>query len=174
MLALLLTFVMHLVLGVPYVPTPSRAVEEMIGMVPWRGKETVLDLGAGDARILIAAKKRYPRIRAIGCEIVPTVWLLGMLRCFIARANVSLHLCSVFDEDLHEADVIFLYLMPGLLKRLLPKFQRELRPGTLIVCRTFALPGIRPIRVQKVRGFGGETNLFLYRWTKKSRATSAA
>lgn len=162
---MLLTGLMYLVLEVPYVPTPAAVVEQMIGLIDWKGNERIVDLGAGDARILIAAKRRHPRIHAVGCEIVPTVWLLGILRCFCAKSDVTLHLRSVFSEDVRRADVLFLYLMPELVSRLVPKFERELKPGALIVSRSFRLPGCTLLRTKKVPCWGSTTSLFLYRWT---------
>ena len=167
------TLVMHAMLGVPYVPTPLRVVRTMIGLVPFRGDETVYDLGCGDGRILIAAKKTHPGIRAIGCEIVPTVWVLAAVRRFFTRTDVTLHLRSVFAEDLRDADVIFLYIMPSLIARLMPKFHRELRAGTIIVCRSFPLPGMQPLNTQTLPWLGSTTSLFLYRWNQSAANTHA-
>lgn len=169
----ILTVVMHAVLGVPYVPTPKRVVRTMVGLVPFRGGETVYDLGCGDARLLIAAKRAHPDIRAIGCEIVPTIWLLAVVRRFFSRTDVTLHMRSVFDEDLHDADVIFLYIMPFLIAKLMPKFRRELKDGTVIVCRSFPLLGITPLKTQTLPWLGSTTSLFLYRWDQSAAKTSA-
>lgn len=170
--AFVLTVAMHAVLGVPYVPTPRSAVRAMVELVPWRGDENVYDLGAGDGRLLLEAKRLHPGIRAVGCEVVPTIWFLGVLRRWVAREDITLHLRSVFREDLRNADVVFLYLMPKLLERLMPKFERELRPGTVIVSRSFCLPGQHPIEEVPIAWLGRMTSLFLYRWTRSTAATS--
>ncbi len=145
----------------------------MIELVPWKGRRTVYDLGCGDARILIAAKKMHPSIRAVGCEIVPTIWLLAVLRRFLSRTDVTLHLRSVFREDLRDADVLFLYIMPFLIAKLMPKFRRELKDGTIIVCRSFPLPGVTPLQTRTLPWLGSTTSLFLYRWNHRSAKTSA-
>ena len=45
----IVTFVLHLfILRVPYVPTPRKVVQAMVGMAGLKGGETVYDLGAGD------------------------------------------------------------------------------------------------------------------------------
>jgi hypothetical protein len=39
----------------------------------------------------------------------------------------------MFYEDLRKADIVYVYLVTKTLKRLLPKFKKELRKGTRIV-----------------------------------------
>lgn len=140
----------------------------MIGMVPWRGNETVFDLGAGDGRILLAVKKRFPGVTAVGCEIAPTVWLLGKLR--LLGSGVRLHLKSALREDVRSADVVLLYLFPHLLRALAEKFDRELKPGTLVVSQTFAFPGRVPLEVRRARGLTGEVSVYCYYWEPAAAA----
>ena len=169
--AMVITVVMHIFLRVPYVPTSASIARQMVELADLRDGESVMDLGAGDGSILRVAKRSRPGIRAEGCEIVPTVWFFGFLRCI--GSGVRLHLRSAFTEDVRGADVIFLFLMPELLQRLLPKFVAELKPGARIVCRTFPLPGYTPDRVVTVPWLGRDTKVFLYRWRATMPTTSA-
>ena len=43
-----------------------RARDELIGAIPWRGDEQVLDVGCGRGLLLIAAAKRLTSGKAIG------------------------------------------------------------------------------------------------------------
>ena len=162
--SLVLTGVMNLWLGVPSVPTPLPVVRTMIELAALNGDETVCDLGAGDARLLIEAKKRYPSIRAIGCELIPTIWLIGSLRIFLNRQRVTFLLGDAFKQDVTNADVVFLYLFPELMKKLVPRFDRMLKPGTRVVSHTFRFPGKTPVSEKKVRGYWGETTVYVYEW----------
>ncbi len=54
---------------VPFVPTPETVVDEMLSMAKAGPNDTVIDLGSGDGRIVIAAAKRGAR--AIGIDIDP-------------------------------------------------------------------------------------------------------
>ncbi len=141
-IAVVLTVGMHLFVGVPYVPTPMWVVRAMVAAARLRDGEIVYDLGAGDGRIVMEAKRVCAGISATGCELVPTIWALGAVRRMWKRSDINWKCCSVFSLDLRDADVIFLYMTPEFLKRLLPKFQRELQPGTRIISHTFALPGL--------------------------------
>lgn len=161
---LVVTVVWQVFVRVPFIPTPAHIAEAMIDMVPWRGGETVVDLGAGDGSLLEAVKSARPDVNARGCEIVPTVWLLGMLRAFIKRTGVRLRLGSALREDISKADVIFLYLFPELMDRLAVKFDRELKPGTIVVSQTFGFAGRTPEKTIRVPRLGATVQVFLYRW----------
>lgn len=162
--ALVVTALYHLLLGVPYVPTPRHITDAMISLIPWKGNEQVIDLGAGDGRVLEAIKHRYPQVKASGCEVVPTIWLLAIVRAFVRRSGVRLALRSMFKEDLSQADVVVLYLFPTLMKRLEEKFDHELKPGAYVVTHTFGFPNRTPLRTVRLPRLGGEVSVFLYQW----------
>ena len=145
-------------------PTPHRLVREMITMLDLKGNETVFDLGAGDGRFLTAVKKRYPKVTAVGCEIVPTLWFWGFLRAKVLRIPIELKLQSAFTMDIRNADRVFLYLFPNIMEKLGAKFDRELRPGTMVVCLTFPFPNRMPVETKIVKGRFGPTKVFVYRW----------
>ena len=44
-----------------------------------------------------------------------------------------------FDENISEASVIIVYLVPKTLDKLLPKFKKELKKGTRIVSFRYAI-----------------------------------
>lgn len=163
-LMLVVTVVWQLFVRVPFIPTPPHIASAMIDMVPWRGSETVIDLGAGDGSLLEAVKRAHPDVTARGCEIVPTVWLLGVLRALVTRSGVRLRLGSALQEDVSKADVIFLYLFPDLMNRLAVKFDKELKPGTIVVSQTFGFAHRTPDKVIRVPRLGATVQVFLYRW----------
>lgn len=163
-LLLAITAVWGLFLGVPSVPTPVPVVRAMIDLANLSGNETIMDLGAGDARLLIEAKKKFPAIKAVGCELNPPVWLIGILRAIFSRVKIELHLQSMLREDLTQVDAIFLYLFPELIGRLTEKFSRELKPGTKIISYMFRLKDREPIETKIVKGYWGESSVYLYRW----------
>ncbi len=155
---------MNLWIGVPSVPTPMSIVRIMIDLAKLQGEETIVDLGAGDGRLLIEAKRQFPHIRVRGFEIIPTVWLMGYLRMLTHRTRVKLILGNALKADVSDADVIFLYIFPSVIEKLMKRFEKELKPGTRIISHTFALPGKTPITEKRVRGYMGETSIFVYQW----------
>ncbi|PIR52799.1 SAM-dependent methyltransferase [Candidatus Peregrinibacteria bacterium CG10_big_fil_rev_8_21_14_0_10_49_10] len=163
-LFIVVTVVAHIWIAVPFIPTPKHVGEEMLHFAGLQGSETLYDLGAGDARLLIYAKRKYPSITAIGVEFVPTVWLLGKVRIWISRQTVELRLKDVLKQDVSDADCIFLYLIPSLLTKLEKKFDAELKPGTKVVSYAFQFPHKKPVQEKSVPWLTGQRKLRMYVW----------
>jgi len=154
----------NLFVRVPFVPSSTKVAEEMVRFAGLKNTETVYDLGAGDGRILIAAKRLHPHLRAIGWEYVPTVWLLGKLRIWWSGQDVTLRLGNSEKQDVRDADCIFLYLFPTVMPSLEEKFNRELKPGTKVISYVFPFPHKKPIAQKSVPWLGRTHMLWLYEW----------
>jgi ribosomal protein L11 methylase PrmA len=130
---------------VMYVPTPPEVVDAMLKLAKVSKADVVYDLGSGDGRIPIAAAKQYGA-RAVGIDVDPE-------RIKESNANASKEGVSarvtfrqedLFTADISEASVVTLYLLSGLNLKLLPKLNKELRPGTRVVSHAFDMGGIKP------------------------------
>ncbi|MEK7563362.1 MAG: hypothetical protein AAB544_03130 [Patescibacteria group bacterium] len=163
-LLIAVTFIAHLWMPVVYVPTSHAVVKEMVKLAHLQSGDCVYDLGAGDARLLIAAKRKEPGITAIGCELIPTVWALGRLNILASRQKVHLRFQNILRCDLQDADCVFLYLIPSLMEKLKEKFDQELRPGTRVIAYVFKIPGKTPEKEVKVPWMGSERAVRVYRW----------
>ncbi|MEW6404555.1 MAG: SAM-dependent methyltransferase [Chloroflexota bacterium] len=123
--------------------------------------ELLVDLGAGDGRIVILAAMLY-RARAIGVEIDP-------LRCFFAnlvilllglRRKAHVYYGNMFSFDITSANVVVLYLLNSTTQKLKKKLVKELRCDARIVSNTFAISGWSPIAYDDCR------RIFLYQIEK--------
>jgi tRNA G37 N-methylase Trm5 len=121
-----------------YVPTPQEVVDAMLKLAKVTKNDVVYDLGSGDGRIAITAAKAHGA-RAFGIDIDPQR---------ISEANANLKKEGVgnlvqflnqdlFTTDISKATVVTLYLLPSLNVKLIPKLNKELRPGTRIVSHSF-------------------------------------
>jgi precorrin-6B methylase 2 len=124
----------------------------------------VIDIGAGDGRLLIAAKRRCPDITAVGYEIIPTLVWLSRLHAWLRRSSVDLRHGNAFAQDYSKADVIFLYLMPNFLTDLESKFDRELKKGTRVISQAFRFPSRTPMRELMWKDRYRRKRMFLYEW----------
>jgi len=126
-------------LDVPYEPSPTQVVEEMIKMAGVGRDDIVYDLGCGDGRIVLAAAKKTG-CTAVGIDLDP-------VRVKESRKNalkeglsgkVSFHEQDLFDSDLSKATVVMLFLYPDVNLKLRPKLLNELKPGARVVshCHT--------------------------------------
>jgi len=152
----------HLRERVAFVPTGNRVVRAMLDSSFVRDGETLIDLGAGDARFLIEAKKKFPASTVTGYEGAWWVCMLGRLRLWWTGTDATLHHRDFFTIDLQHADVVFTYLSTHAMARLLPKFHSELRDGARVVSHAFRLPGIVPAHIIKVQMQFGEAKVYVY------------
>ena len=125
-------------LDVWYVATPHEVVDRMLHEAKIRPTDVVYDLGCGDGRMVIAAAKKYGT-RGVGVDLDPA-------RIREARANakaagvdklVTFKVGDMFETDLREANVLLLYLLPELNRRLKPKLFAELPDGARVVSHDF-------------------------------------
>ena len=161
-LAFLLVAVLWLVVpalsGVPWVPTREARIRRALQIAGLRPGETLFDLGAGDGRVLLMAAKEFGA-RAVGIEIGPAQWALGVARIWLSgsRQKVRLRCGNFYRADVSEADVVFVYLTSSQTERLQEKLERELRPGARVVSVAADFPGWRPSQVDR------ESVIFLYK-----------
>ena len=125
-------------LDVWFVPTPHEVVDRMLDEAKVRPTDVVYDLGCGDGRMVIAAAKRFGT-RGVGVDLDPA-------RIREARANakaagvdklVEFRVGDMFETDIREANIVLLYLLPELNRRLKPKLFAELKPGARVVSHDF-------------------------------------
>jgi len=146
----IITAIGSLCVVVPFVPTPMPVVQKMVELADLKGKETVYDLGCGDGRILIEAKKHHPGITAIGYELPLGIWLLAKFKVKLSKLPIHIYMRDLWTADLKNADVVFLYLFPQTCAKLDVKLQKELKPGTRVVSHGFPLPNREPTKMERV------------------------
>jgi hypothetical protein len=69
---------------------------------------------------------------------------------------------DLFEASIGDATVVTLYLLPSLNEKLMPKLQKDLKPGTRIVSHAFTMGEKWP--PEERREVGGRT---IYLWTIK-------
>jgi hypothetical protein len=130
---------------VPFVPTPPGVVAAMLGIAGVGPEDTVIDLGSGDGRIVIAAAKQHGA-RGIGVEIDGA--LVSAARREAQREGVAGRVefmeQNLFLTEMGHATVITMYLYPRLMMQLRPRLFAELRPGTRVVSHDFDMKSWRP------------------------------
>lgn len=141
----------------PYVPTHAKLVEKMLDMAEVSGEDVVVDLGAGDGRIVAAAALRGAR--AVGYEINPVLVLVSNVRLWWLKSKFQnpnfkrkqpdyprIIWGNFWSKDLSSATVITIFGFPNMMGRLEEKLQKELKPGSRVVSHAFRFPNWPPVK----------------------------
>jgi cyclopropane fatty-acyl-phospholipid synthase-like methyltransferase len=130
----------------PYVPSARKAIESMLDLARVAEGTRVVELGSGNGEICIRAAERGAA--ALGLELNPIlVWMSrfrarGRTRPGAAEFRLANFWTTVLPN---ETDIVFVYLMPEAMPKLLTKLRREVRPGVKIVSHAFTIPGMTPV-----------------------------
>lgn len=141
-------FVLELFLELPYVATNRKKMDTIMKFADPKKDQTVVDLGSGDGRLLIAAAKAD--VFAVGYEINPFLILISKLHTYLKGLNdkVEVKNESFWKADLKVADVIFVY---AFIKKM-PKFEeyiwKNAKKGTRVVTNTNPFPNKKAIKEQ--------------------------
>lgn len=128
---------------VEWVPTPDDTATKMLDLAQVRAGDTVIDLGSGDGKLVIAAALRGAR--SIGVEYEPDLVAVSIERARQAGVadRTTFVKADLFDVDLSQATVITMFLLPDLNLKLRPKLL-TLAPGTRIVSNTWDMEEWEP------------------------------
>ena len=147
---IMVSLLYHAIFHAPFVPTKNQVVRQMIRAAKLKDGQRVYDLGSGDGRLLIEAM-REKKVKATGVEIAWLVSLLARIRMLFSKKKYTLLNSNFFRLDLKDADVIFCYLFPRIMKKLKMKFEKELIKGTKIVSYCFPIKEWQPVQTIQTR-----------------------
>ena len=122
-----------------WVPTPDEVVERMLRMAQVTANDYVIDLGAGDGKIAIAAAKSFGA-RALGIEYNPEMakHAQGNVEKAGVTGRARIVQGDIFITDFTQATVLTMYLLPALNLKLRPQIL-AMRPGTRVVSHSFTM-----------------------------------
>lgn len=114
--------------------------------------DKVYDLGCGDGRFVIAAARRGAV--AVGYDLAWGPYLMGRISaCMYGQGRATILMEDMWTADLSDASVIFLYLLPPILKLLQTKILAEVQPGTIVCSYRYTFQGWRAVESESVEGF---------------------
>jgi SAM-dependent methyltransferase len=127
-----------------YVGTPNDVVDKMLEMAKIKKTDLVYDPGCGDGRMVIAAAKKYG-CQGVGFEIVPRLIDAGRETAKKRKVDhlVKIENKDIFTLDYSKADVISMYLLPEMIVKLTPAFEK-MKDGSRIVAHDYAIKGVTP------------------------------
>ena len=108
-----------------------------------------LDLGAGIGSVVHPLARARPDGCFTGVENAPATWLIGRLRT-AGLANCDWRWGDMWRTDLAGHNVVYAFLSPAPMAALWQKIRHEMRPGSLFISNSFAVPDVEASSVTDV------------------------
>lgn len=133
-----------LLFGPPYLPTLNRQVVAALDMVDLGPGNTLLELGCGDGRVLLAAAERGWKV--VGYELNPLLAAVAWLRTRRYGRQVRVICGNFWAVRWPPAEGIFVFLLQRQMNKLDTKIIQECHRPVKLVSFAFTVPGKQPVR----------------------------
>lgn len=138
----LISFIYASLHGAFYLPTKRKYIKQIFNAINLKPHELFIDLGSGDGRLVRAIVKKY-HCRGLGIDINPIINLYAKIITAIERIdNCNFITANVLTYPLPKAKVIYMFLMPNLLKQLTPLLFKQLDRHCLLISHGFKIPAL--------------------------------
>jgi SAM-dependent methyltransferase len=139
-----LAFGIVIFVGPPYLPTMRKQTDAALDMLDLKPGDTLLELGSGDGRVMLAAAKRG--LKVVGIELNPFLIVVAWIVTFKYRSQVRFIWGSYWGAPWPRADAVFTFMLPRYMKRVDERMVKW-RPDvpTKLASFAFAIPGREPI-----------------------------
>lgn len=117
-----------------FLGTPEELVPALLEFAGVSGDDVIYDLGCGDGRVLVNAAKRYA-CRTVGYELDAALCERARHRAKSQNVSdlVEIRNDDVMKAEIDDATVVFLFLPPQTVSRLLPRLLETLPAGSRVI-----------------------------------------
>jgi SAM-dependent methyltransferase len=149
--------------------SPWSAIDSMLEAASFRPGHRVLDLGAGDGRVLIRAIQRGATF-AEGWELNQSAFDIGISHLQSALTDVDRNKCALVFGDARKSqpqtfDIVTLFLLPRGLEILEPWLRLKLRgTQTKVVTQGWSFPNLKAVAVRQDRHNGA--SMYVYQFDR--------
>ena len=148
--------------GISPMPTTDKVKQQILAALPRETEGSVIDLGSGWGHMAMQIAKTLPHCQVVGYESSPVPYLVSQLwHLLMPLPNLTFVRRDLFTQSLNNVALIYCYLYPEAMTRLVPKLSQEVNPGTVIISNTFALPKWEPTEVRHADDLY-RTHIYIY------------
>ncbi len=127
-----------MLVGAPYLPTLTPQVRAALTLADLQPGQTLLELGCGDGKVVLAAAEQG--IRVIGYELNPVLAVIAWVRTWRYRRLVTIRCQNFWPGNLPPAEAIFVFLLPKYMSKLDKKVIQDYKQGVKVVSFAFMIP----------------------------------
>lgn len=133
--------------GAPFLPTLKPQIAIALDMLDLKPGQTLIELGCGDGRVLLAAARRGNNV--VGYELNPILVLIAWLRTLPYRKQVRVCWGDFWRASWPAAEGIFGFILPRYMEKLDKKVIQYSHRPVRVVSFAFAIPNKKPIKSSK-------------------------
>ncbi|KAG8523711.1 ATP synthase subunit C lysine N-methyltransferase [Galemys pyrenaicus] len=130
----------------PFVPATTKQIENVVKMLQCR-KGSLVDIGSGDGRVVIAAAKEG--FTAVGYELNP--WLVWYSRYRAwqegLQASARFHISDLWKVTFSQYSNVVVFGVPQMMPQLAKKLELELEDDARVIACRFPFPNWTPNQV---------------------------
>ena len=130
--------------GAPYLPTLAPQVAAALELADLKSGQTLLELGCGDGKVLIAAAKQG--VDVVGYELNPILAVIAWIRTRRYRSQVKIIWGDFWTRSWPPAEAIFVFLLPRYMEKLHKKCVQYDQKPVKLVSFAFEVPDKKPVR----------------------------
>jgi SAM-dependent methyltransferase len=143
LISLVIIFGVAITVGPPYLPTLRKQINTALDLLDLQPGQTLLELGSGDGRVMLAAAQRG--LKVIGIEINPLLVVLSWLLTFRYRNQVRIIWGSYWGPPWPRADGVFTFMLPRYMEKLHQRMEHWRPQPIRLASFAFTIPGKEPI-----------------------------
>ncbi len=139
----MLIFSVVILVGAPYLPTLKQRIDDAFDLMSLKKGQTMLELGSGDGRMLIAAAKKG--LYSIGYEINPFLVIYSKIVCWKYRKYITVIWGDYWEKEWPKTDAVYVFLLQKYMKKLHNKLIQYTKTHTTkLVSFAFTIEGKKP------------------------------
>ncbi|HJO89772.1 MAG: class I SAM-dependent methyltransferase [Candidatus Pacebacteria bacterium] len=141
------------------IPT-SRRVIKVLSKIISQNKSyanNFYDLGCGRGTLSLAIKRKHPHLSVHSIDDNVIRIFFARIKTIFFRQKINFQKADIFQVDLRDADIVYIYLWYDLMPPLEKKLQKELKKGAMVITNTSKFPNWKP--VQKIITYSKTSNV---------------
>lgn len=139
---LVLCFSFVLLFGAPFLPTLRPQIEAALDLLGLKAGDTLLELGCGDGRVLIAAAERG--LNAVGYELNPVMAMIAWVRTRHYGKQIRVVWGDYWRVQWPAAEGIFAFILSRYMRKLDKKVAQYPHKPIKVASFAFEIPDKQP------------------------------
>jgi SAM-dependent methyltransferase len=131
-----------LLFGAPYLPALTPQVDAALRLLDLKAGQSLLEIGSGDGKVVLAAAKRG--VRVYGYELNPVLVIISKWRTRKYGDLVTIVWGNVWSKKLPLTDGVYVFGLDRFMEKLHTKVVQNIENPVRLVSVGFAIPAVKP------------------------------